>query len=94
MVGGLIHAAVGSFCACGMRCLKRFGVRWQAPASVACRCLRTSAARPVAAWKDRKELAAALNPVHQAANADLAAAALDEFETGQWGKKFPTVAAL
>lgn len=48
----------------------------------------------LAAWKDRKELAAALKPVYQAASADLAAAALDEFEAGPWGKKFPTVAAM
>ena len=47
MVGGLIQAAVGSLCGCGIRCLKRFGVRWKATASAACRCLRTSAARPV-----------------------------------------------
>ena len=33
----------------------------------------------LAAWKDRKELAAALKPIYQAANADLAAAALDAF---------------
>jgi putative transposase len=37
---------------------------------------------------------AALKPVYQAASADLAAAALDEFEAGPWGKKFPTVAAM
>jgi len=48
----------------------------------------------LAAWKDRKELAAALKPVYQAANADLAAAALEEFAAGPWGKKFPTVAAM
>jgi transposase-like protein len=54
--------------------------------------IRNSTTLP--AWKDRKELAAALKPVYQAANADLAAAALDEFETGPWGKKFPTVAAM
>jgi len=47
----------------------------------------------LAAWKDRKELAGALKPVYQAANADLAAGALDDFETGPWGKKFPTVPA-
>ena len=33
----------------------------------------------LASWKDRKELAAALKTVYQAANADLAAVALDEF---------------
>jgi transposase-like protein len=48
----------------------------------------------LAAWKDRKELAAALKPIYQAANADLAAAALDAFAAGAWGIKFPTVAAM
>jgi transposase-like protein len=48
----------------------------------------------LAAWKDRKELAAALKPIYQAANADLAAVALDEFAAGPWGSKFPTVAAM
>jgi transposase-like protein len=48
----------------------------------------------LAAWKDRKELAAALKPIYQAANADLAAAALQEFAAGPWGSKFPTVAAM
>lgn len=48
----------------------------------------------LAAWKDRKELAAALKPIYQAANADLAAAALDAFAAGPWGIKFPTVAAM
>jgi transposase-like protein len=48
----------------------------------------------LAAWKDRKELAAALKPVYQAANADLAEAALDAFAAGPWGTKFPTVAAM
>jgi transposase-like protein len=48
----------------------------------------------LAAWKDRKELAAALKPVDQAANADLAEVALDAFATGPWGTRFPTVAAM
>lgn len=48
----------------------------------------------LASWKDRKELAASLKPVYQAANADLAAAAHDEFEAGPWGTKFPTVASM
>ncbi|MDR8085690.1 transposase, partial [Acinetobacter baumannii] len=46
------------------------------------------------AWKDRKGLADALKPVYQAANADLAEAALDEFAAGPWGTKFPTVATM
>jgi transposase-like protein len=36
----------------------------------------------LAACKDRKDLAAALKPSYQAANADLAAAALDAFAAG------------
>jgi transposase-like protein len=48
----------------------------------------------LAAWKDRKELAAALKPVYQAANADAAAQALDEFAVGPWGTRFPTVTAM
>lgn len=48
----------------------------------------------LAAWKDRKELAAALKPVYQAANAQAAADALDEFAAGPWGSKFPTVTAM
>ena len=46
-----------------------------------------------ASWKDRKALAAALKPIYQAVNADAALAALEAFEQGPWGKKFPTVAA-
>jgi len=45
-------------------------------------------------WKDRKGLAVALKPVYQAATADAAAAALDEFARGPWGQKFPTVSAM
>jgi len=48
----------------------------------------------LAAWKDRKELAAALKPIYHAANADLAEAALDAFAAGPWGTRFPTVAAM
>ena len=44
-----------------------------------------------ASWKDRKQLAAALKPIYTAINADAAAAELDAFEQGPWGKKFPTV---
>lgn len=48
----------------------------------------------LAAWKDRKELAAALKPVYQAVNANAAEAALDAFAAGPWGIRFPTVAAM
>jgi putative transposase len=44
-------------------------------------------------WKERKPLAAALRPVYTAASADAAAAALDAFEQGPWGRRFPTVVA-
>jgi transposase-like protein len=46
-----------------------------------------------ASWKDRKVLAAAIKPIYAAASADAAAAELDAFEEGPWGKKFPTVVA-
>ena len=46
-----------------------------------------------ASWKDRKMLAKALRPIYAAANAEMAAAALDAFADGEWGRKFPTVGA-
>ncbi len=46
-----------------------------------------------ASWKDRKPLAAALRPIYTAASAEAAEAALDAFEAGEWGQKFPTVVA-
>jgi transposase-like protein len=46
-----------------------------------------------ASWKDRKPLAAALRPIYAAASAEAAVAALDAFEAGEWGRKFPTVVA-
>jgi len=48
----------------------------------------------LASWKDRKGLTAALKPIYQAANAEAAAGALKAFAQGQWGQKFPTVAAM
>jgi putative transposase len=44
-------------------------------------------------WKERKPLALALRPIYAAVNAEAASAALDEFERGAWGRKFPTVVA-
>ncbi|UXH76538.1 IS256 family transposase [Roseateles amylovorans] len=44
-----------------------------------------------ASWKDRKALATAIKPIYQAVSAEAAQAALDEFEAGDWGRKFPTV---
>ena len=46
-----------------------------------------------ASWKDRKLLAAGLKPVYTAPSAEAAALALDEFERGPWGQKYPTVVA-
>jgi transposase-like protein len=46
-----------------------------------------------ASWKDRKLLAAALKSVYAAPSAEAAALALDEFERGLWGQKYPTVVA-
>ncbi len=48
----------------------------------------------LASWKDRKALAAALKPVYQAVSAEAAATALTAFAKGEWGQKFPTVAAM
>lgn len=48
----------------------------------------------LASWQDRKELAAALKPVYQAATEEAAAGALQEFAQSGWGKKFPTVTAM
>lgn len=44
-------------------------------------------------WKERKPLAAALRPIYTAPSADAAMAALDDFERGPWGSRFPTVVA-
>ena len=46
-----------------------------------------------ATWKERKPMAAALRTIYTAPSADVAAAALDAFERGPWGQKFPTVVA-
>ena len=45
-----------------------------------------------ASWKERKALAAALRPIYQADNAEAAETALQDFEQGPWGQKYPTVA--
>lgn len=44
-----------------------------------------------AGWKERRGLAAALKPIYTAANAQVAEVALDAFEQGEWGQKYPTV---
>jgi putative transposase len=44
-------------------------------------------------WKQRKPLATALRPMYTAPTAEAASAALDAFERGPWGVKFPTIVA-
>ncbi len=44
-----------------------------------------------ASWKTRKDLASALRPIYQAATEEEAGAALEEFEAGPWGRKFPAI---
>lgn len=44
-----------------------------------------------AGWKDRKEVAQALRSVYRAKDADAAATALDAFEEGLWGTKYPAI---
>ena len=46
-----------------------------------------------ATWKDRNALATALKPVYTAPSAQAAAAELDSFDEGEWGRRYPTVAA-
>ena len=45
-----------------------------------------------ASWKERKSVAAALRPVYRAANAEEAASALEAFDAGEWGRKYPSIA--
>jgi putative transposase len=44
-------------------------------------------------WKERKPMAMALRTIYGAPGAEAAGAALDAFERGPWGQKFPTVVA-
>ena len=44
-------------------------------------------------WKERKLMATALRTIYTAPTAEAASAALDAFERGPWGRKFPTVVA-
>jgi transposase-like protein len=44
-------------------------------------------------WKERKPMALALRPIYTAPSAEAASGALDDFERGPWGRKFPTVVA-
>ena len=45
-----------------------------------------------ASWKERKELAGALRPIYRADTLEEAEEALDGFEAGSWGRKFPAIA--
>ncbi|WP_374266945.1 IS256 family transposase [Zoogloea sp.] len=46
-----------------------------------------------AGYRERKALADALKPIYQAVSAEAAEAALEAFAEGEWGQRFPTVAA-
>jgi putative transposase len=45
-------------------------------------------------WQDRKHVVAALKPIYKAPTADAALLALDDFEAGPWGKKYPAITPL
>jgi len=45
-----------------------------------------------ASWKERKPIAAALKPVYRAETAEAAAAELEAFAQGPWGRKYPAIA--
>ena len=42
-------------------------------------------------YKDRKAVATALKDIYRAVDATMAAAALDTFEAGEWGHKYPAI---
>ena len=42
-------------------------------------------------WKERRALAVALRPIYQAPTEAEATAALDDFEAGPWGQKYPAI---
>lgn len=44
-----------------------------------------------ASWKDRKPIAQALRSVYRADNAEAGLAALEAFEEGPWGQKYPAI---
>ena len=45
-----------------------------------------------ASWKERKVVASALKPVYRASSAEAAASALEAFDAGVWGRKYPAIA--
>ena len=48
----------------------------------------------LAGWKDRKALARALRDIYTAPTAEVAAAELDAFAAGPWGRRFPTIVKM
>jgi putative transposase len=46
----------------------------------------------LASWKDRKPIAAELRAIYRAADADTGRKALDAFDAGPWGRKYPAIA--
>ena len=44
-----------------------------------------------ASWKERRAMSAALKTIYRAPTAEAAEAALDDFEAGTWGEKYPGV---
>lgn len=44
-----------------------------------------------ASWKERKTIAAQLKPIYTASGSEAAATALNEFEQGPWGQKYPPI---
>src|SRR5277367_6944966 len=45
-----------------------------------------------ASWKERKQVAGELRSIYRAANAEAAAAELEAFDQGVWGRKYPAIA--
>ena len=45
-------------------------------------------------WKDLQAVATAIKLIYRAENAAVAAARLEEFERGEWGRKYPTIAPM
>ena len=46
-----------------------------------------------ASWKNRKQLATELKTVYRASDAEAARAALEAFDAGPWGRKYPPIAS-
>jgi putative transposase len=46
-----------------------------------------------ASWKERKALAAGLKAIYRAGTVEAAHAALEAFDAGPWGRKYPAIAA-